>query len=65
MTQESQWLGTTQASRLLEVRPKTLLGWLEKGLLPNIHTRTLPTGRVQLNRADVEAYVQVLNNEGK
>ena len=61
----SQWLGTTQASRLLEVRPKTLLGWLEKGLMPTIRTRTLPTGRVQLNREDIEAYTSVLNGEGK
>jgi len=64
MPQDKTWLGTTQAGRMLEVNPKTIVEWVDKGLLPGIRTRTTPTGRLQLNREDLERYADNLN-EGK
>jgi excisionase family DNA binding protein len=65
MTQTQEWMGTTQASRLLGVQPKTLTSWLDKGLMPRVRTRKLPTGRVQLNREDIQEFVDTLNGESR
>lgn len=65
MTQEQEWLGTTQASRLAKVQPKTLTSWREKGLMPGVRTRTLPTGRIQFNKADIHKFVDDINGERK
>ena len=63
MTQEQEWLGTTQAGRLLKVQPKTLKSWLKKNLMPNVRTRTTPTGRIQFKTEDIQKYADEINGE--
>ena len=65
MPQKTDWIGSTTASKMLDVGARTLLEWAEKGLMPNVRTRVLPTGRTQFNRADLQGFVDMLNGEGK
>ena len=65
MPTKADWIGTTTAGRMLDVNARTLLEWAEKGLMPNVRTRVLPTGRTQFNRTDLQGYADMLNGEGK
>jgi len=65
MPTKADWIGTTTAGRMLDVNARTLLDWAEKGLMPNVRTRVLPTGRTQFSRTDLQGYADMLNGEGK
>jgi predicted site-specific integrase-resolvase len=65
MPHKPDWIGSTTAGKVLDVNPRTLLEWAEKGLMPNVRTRVLPTGRTQFNRVDLQGYADMLNGEGK
>lgn len=64
MSEQPDWIGSTTASKVVGVNPQTLISWADKGLMPNVKTRVLPSGRTQFDRADLQKYANVLNGKG-
>lgn len=65
MPNKPDWIGTTTAGKMLDVTGRTLLDWADKGMMPNVRTRVLPTGRTQFNRTDLQGFADSLNGKGR
>src|SRR5712691_4461414 len=62
MPEEKQWLGTTEAKRLLSLGSEnTVKRWAQLGFL---RSRRDPNGRVKVWRADVLKHAQLTANVG-